>query len=68
MINHDGNNNCHNNKNFQASKNIYIFLKYSKVKEKINDIYNNNNNNNNDNNNKNNNYIGRGYTSPFTHG
>lgn len=27
---------------------IYIFLKYSKVKEKINDIYNNNNNNNND--------------------
>ena len=46
---------------------IHIFLKYSKVKEKINDIYNNNNNNNNDNNNENNNYIGRGYTSPFTH-
>ena len=65
MINHDGDNNCHNNKNFQASKNIYIF---KKVKEKINDIYNNNNNNNNDNNNENNNYIGRGYTSPFTHG
>ena len=67
MINHDDNNNCHNNKNFQASK-IYIFLKYSKVKEKVNDIYDNNNNNNNDNNNENNNYMGCGYTSPFTHG
>lgn len=34
---------------------IYIFLKYSKVKEKVNDIYDNNNNNNNDNNNHNHN-------------